>query len=163
MVLRGFRKLIHKRRHKNTSESIPTISSQASGLSSLVDTSRDSDCVLETSHTGFNGSRDLWQEAFKKLDQATQEKLRSIRNAEDSIRPTAEELLQTVIQDTQRQYDEERKRVEESKSRQLRTLAHKILSAALSFQSVIGAVAACDPTGHAATAWTLVSLALTVG
>ncbi|GKZ22145.1 hypothetical protein AbraIFM66951_006996 [Aspergillus brasiliensis] len=175
MVLRGFRERFHKHRHRHSSESNPAFVSTAAssrGYSlggSPLDSGRSSQQSHQSSQNQPNSfvaapdnPRDLWQEAFDELDQPTRDKLCSIRNADGGLHSRPEELLQNIIQTTQRQYDEEEKRNGESKTRHLRVCAHKTLSATLSFQSVISAVAACDPTGHAATAWTFVSLALTM-
>jgi hypothetical protein len=45
----------------------------------------------------------------------------------------------------------------------LRKLSRKILNAALSFKDIVSTVVAFDPTHHAASAWAVVSLGLTMG
>ncbi|GKZ55191.1 hypothetical protein AnigIFM49718_011551 [Aspergillus niger] len=157
MVLRGLRERFHKHRLRHSSADSSTLESGRSSQQSQSNQNQPNSCVAAP-----DSPKDLWQEAFDKLDQPARDKLCSIRNADGGLHARPEELLQSIVQTTQRQYDEEEKRNGESKTRQLRVYAHKTLSAALSFQSVISAAAACDPTGHATTAWTFVSLALTM-
>lgn len=157
MVLRGLRERFHKHRLRHSSADSSTLESGRSSQQSQSNQNPPNSCVAAP-----DSPKDLWQEAFDKLDQPARDKLCSIRNADGGLHARTEELLQSIVQTTQRQYDEDEKRNGESKTRQLRVYAHKTLSAALSFQSVISAAAACDPTGHATTAWTFVSLALTV-
>ncbi|KAI2863432.1 hypothetical protein CBS63078_2983 [Aspergillus niger] len=157
MVLRGLRERFHKHRLRHSSADSSTLESGRSSQQSQSNQNQPNSCVAAP-----DSPKDLWQEAFDKLDQPARDKLCSIRNADGGLHARPEELLQSIVQTTQRQYDEDEKRNGESKTRQLRVYAHKTLSAALSFQSVISAAAACDPTGHATTAWTFVSLALTM-
>ncbi|KAI2822883.1 hypothetical protein CBS115989_1913 [Aspergillus niger] len=157
MVLRGLRERFHKHRLRHSSADSSTLESGRSSQQSQSNQNPPNSCVAAP-----DSPKDLWQEAFDKLDQPARDKLCSIRNADGGLHARTEELLQSIVQTTQRQYDEDEKRNGESKTRQLRVYAHKTLSAALSFQSVISAAAACDPTGHATTAWTFVSLALTM-
>lgn len=44
----------------------------------------------------------------------------------------------------------------------IRKVSQRIIDATLSFKEVISAGVACDPAGHAASAWAILSLGLTV-
>lgn len=67
--------------------------------------------------------------------------------------------LDEVIQTVKAQYQIRMSKREDSK---LRDAANKILTATLSCKDIISAIVALDPTGHASSAWTVVSLGLTV-
>jgi hypothetical protein len=73
-------------------------------------------------------------------------------------RSQTEALIGEVIHLTKEQYKEYQQNV----NRKLRTSSRKIINAALSFKDIISAVATFDPTQHAASAWAVVSLGLTV-
>jgi hypothetical protein len=72
--------------------------------------------------------------------------------------PPTSLLISEVIQLTEEQYKNFRQNID----RKLRGSSQKIINAALSFKDIIGAVAASDPTHHAASVWAIVSLGLTV-
>ncbi|GKZ25265.1 hypothetical protein AbraIFM66951_003861 [Aspergillus brasiliensis] len=67
--------------------------------------------------------------------------------------------LDEVIQTAKAQYEIRMSKREDSG---LRDAASKILAAALSCKEIVSAVVAFDPTGHASSAWTVVSLGLTM-
>jgi hypothetical protein len=67
-------------------------------------------------------------------------------------------LIDKVIRLTKEQYEI----YQRNANGKLRDASHRIINAALSFKDIISAVAAFDPTHHAASAWAVVSLGLTV-
>jgi hypothetical protein len=67
-------------------------------------------------------------------------------------------LISEVIQITEEQYEKHQQKANGT----LRGSCQKIINAALSFKDIVSAVAAFDPTQHAASAWAIVSLGLTV-
>jgi hypothetical protein len=115
--------------------------------------------------------QDLWQCAFSQLDQKNQNILlkhnpASTNRCENRSRVIDE--INYVIETTEKRYEEHqgrgsiRIRQLNGEDIDLRKVAGKIIDAALSFKDVISAGVACDPTGHAASAWAVVSLGLTV-
>jgi hypothetical protein len=68
------------------------------------------------------------------------------------------DLIDEVIWLTEEQYRQNQQKAD----KKLMASCHKIINAALSFNDIISAVAAFDPTQHAASAWAIVSLGLTV-
>ncbi|KAJ6153876.1 hypothetical protein N7485_012245 [Penicillium canescens] len=117
-------------------------------------------------------AKDLWQAAFDKLDQKEQHILQpnngraSTNGQKDELR--TKDVIDKVIESTKQEYKEYQERggikIKRSvgEAIDLRQLSWKIINAALSFKEIIGVGAACDPTGHAASAWTIVSLGLTM-
>lgn len=76
-------------------------------------------------------------------------------------------MIEKVIERTQQQYEHYQNgglkiRRSTGKYIGLRKLLRNIIDAALSFKDIIGAVVAYDPTHHAASAWAVVLLGLTV-
>jgi hypothetical protein len=116
--------------------------------------------------------KDLWKAAFDQLNQEEQNILQpsngpaSTNGQENVLRTT--DVIDKVLESTKQEYEEYQKRggmkIKRSKGEDidLRQLSWKIINAALVFKEIIGVGAACDPTGHAASAWTIVSLGLTV-
>jgi hypothetical protein len=105
---------------------------------------------------------DLWSAAYDQLGDEERKVLSTVQN---STTPTDPEnppqttlLISEVIHLTEKQYENFQQRADG----RLRESAHKVINAALSFKDIIGAVAASDPTHHAASAWAIVSLGLTV-
>ncbi|KAL4985441.1 NACHT and WD40 domain protein [Aspergillus falconensis] len=105
---------------------------------------------------------DLWSAAY---DQLSEEERKVLSTVQNSTTPTDPQnppqttlLVSEVIHLTEKQYENFQKRA----YGRLRESAHKIINAALSFKDIIGAVAASDPTHHAASAWAIVSLGLTI-
>ncbi|KAF7587085.1 hypothetical protein BBP40_007724 [Aspergillus hancockii] len=116
--------------------------------------------------------RDLWQSAYDRLDPREQHILSTISiptqlgSSKIGNSPTAG-IIDRVIQTTEEQYEKHRDRglkIRRSTGEDidLRRLSHKIINAALSFKTAIDAVVALDPTNHAASAWAVVSLGLTM-
>ncbi|GMG17252.1 unnamed protein product [Aspergillus oryzae] len=106
--------------------------------------------------------QDLWQTAYDQLDE---EKRRILSTPKDTAGPNdkenrirIEDLIGQVILLTKEQY-EEYQRNADGKSRKY---SRNIIDAALSTKDIIGAVATFDPTQHAASAWAIVSLGLTM-
>nr|XP_001401751.2 NACHT and WD40 domain protein [Aspergillus niger CBS 513.88] len=110
--------------------------------------------------------RNLWQEAYDTLDEKQRQYMKPVREHEQSsdnhenadtnhVYKTLDEVIQTV----KAQYQIRMSKREDSK---LRDAANKILTATLSCKDIISAIVALDPTGHASSAWTVVSLGLTM-
>jgi hypothetical protein len=126
----------------------------------------------EVSQTQLNENaqpQDLWQVAYGKLTTSDQQILSSAQLNDDGsgrhIR--TEQVLDQVIQTTKDRYEAYQKggfKIQWSRAEDinLRDAAQKILNATLSFKDIISAVVTFDPTGHASSAWMIVSLGLTV-
>lgn len=89
-------------------------------------------------------SRDLWEEAFKQLDKPKRDLL--FQTAIPQGSNIAERLEKQVTEQIEKSYHE--------------TPLKKVLEPVLRFNGLISAGVACDPTGHAAAAWGIVSLGL---
>jgi hypothetical protein len=104
----------------------------------------------------------LWQTAYDQLDEEKRRILSTVRVTANPIdkenRTRTEVLIGEVIHLTKEQYEE----FQQNGNGKFRTSSRKIINAALSFKDIIGAAAAFDPTQHAASAWAIVSLGLTV-
>ncbi|GKZ27706.1 hypothetical protein AbraIFM66951_006144 [Aspergillus brasiliensis] len=105
---------------------------------------------------------DLWSAAYGQLGDEERRVLSELQlsttsNGKENPQQTAL-LINEVIQLTQRQYEDFQQRA----NGRLRESCQNIINAALSFKDIIGAVAASDPTNHAASAWAVVSLGLTI-
>jgi hypothetical protein len=105
---------------------------------------------------------DLWGTAYDQLDDEEQRILSTVRSptnlGDEGNHSQTDVLVGEVIRLTEEQYEE----YQQKASGKLRVSCRKIINAALSFKDVISAVAAFDPTQHAASAWAIVSLGLTV-
>ena len=107
-------------------------------------------------------SRNLWQEAFAKLDDGQRDLLSNIKESRESS------VVQSVADETEKRYRESRKKggkMSQDKDKNdinLRAAAEKILSSVLRSKKLIDAGVAFDPTGHAASAWTIISLGLQI-
>lgn len=106
--------------------------------------------------------RNLWQEAFAKLDDRQRDLLSKIEESQGPI------VVQTVADETEKRYREFHKgrgKMSQDKDKNdinLRAAAEKILSSVLRSKKLIDAGVAFDPTGHAASAWTIISLGLQI-
>lgn len=99
--------------------------------------------------------RNLWQEAFAKL---TDDQRDSLSDIEKSQGPS---VVQSVAEETEKKYLESHKGgCKGKKHNSLRAAAEKILLSVLRSKKLIDAGVAFDPTGHAASAWTIISLGL---
>jgi hypothetical protein len=105
---------------------------------------------------------DLWLAAYNQLGDKERRVLSTIQlstTLTDGEKPPQTTLfISEVIQLTEKQYESFQQGVDG----RFRESSQKIINAALSFKDIIGAVAASDPTQHAASAWAIVSLGLTV-
>jgi len=121
------------------------------------------------------GPEDLWQIAYKKLSDEDQQLLLTDRPSSQSSQMVDQgkdartlRKLEEVIQLTEQQYKDYQngglkiRRGSGKDDINIRDIAHRILDATLSFKDIISAIAAIDPTGHASSAWAIVSLGLTV-
>ena len=150
----------HARFRKKKHHHEPTLPSQSSASGECRDNNTGS-----TSLEVGTRDRNLWQEAFAALDGAQQDLLSSIENDQGS------NLVQSVVS----MADETAKRYHKSQEAgwkmswadgkseiNLRAAAQKTLSSVLRFKELVGAGVALDPTGHAASAWTIISLGLRI-
>ncbi|PYH73670.1 uncharacterized protein BO88DRAFT_484569 [Aspergillus vadensis CBS 113365] len=109
--------------------------------------------------------RNLWREAYNTLDEKQRQNINPVKEHEqsgnnhdidsDSVRKTLDDVIQTV----KAQYEI---RMSKRGDSRLRDAANKILTATLSCKDIISAIVAFDPTAHASSAWTVVSLGLTM-
>ncbi|KAK1139415.1 hypothetical protein N8T08_000778 [Aspergillus melleus] len=116
-------------------------------------------------------SEDLWKSAYDALNPEEQDILSPAHGSAGSEKKEsvshAEHIVDGVIQVTEKQYKEYQQggiKIHRSTGEDidLRRVSRKILNAALLFKDVITAVVAFDPTHHAANAWAVVSLGLTM-
>ncbi|KAF9883980.1 hypothetical protein FE257_002421 [Aspergillus nanangensis] len=116
---------------------------------------------------------DLWQSAYDRLGPKEQRVLSATtmptqaETMSNEKSPTAA-IIDQVIQTTEEQYEKYQSKTLKIRRAggediDLRNFSHKMINAALSFKHVVDAVVSLDPTGHAASAWTVVSLGLTIG
>ncbi|KAF7585316.1 hypothetical protein BBP40_011246 [Aspergillus hancockii] len=103
---------------------------------------------------------DLWQTAYDELDEEDRKVLSDTQVPANFVdqKNQSREFISEVIHLTAEQYEQYQQRA----TGKLRESSRKIINAALSFKDIIGAVAAFDPTQHAASAWAIVSLGLTI-
>jgi hypothetical protein len=105
---------------------------------------------------------DLWKTAYEQMNDEEQRILSTARNPtssdEEGIHTPTNAMISEIIQLTEDQYE----KYQQKANRKLRASCQNIINAALSFKDIISAVAAFDPTQHAASAWAIVSLGLTV-
>ncbi|PWY80209.1 hypothetical protein BO83DRAFT_435227 [Aspergillus eucalypticola CBS 122712] len=104
--------------------------------------------------------KDLWQVAFDSLDPKHKHWL-----SKEEKSPI--EIIRDVIGETKSKYTEYKKkeltiRRHNGGEIKVREIAQNILASALNAQQVITAVASFDPSGYASSAWTIVSLGLTM-
>ncbi|GKZ76927.1 hypothetical protein AnigIFM56816_009036 [Aspergillus niger] len=104
--------------------------------------------------------KDLWQVAFDNLDPKQKQWL-----SKEEQSPT--KVIQEVISETEIKYTEYKKkeliiRKHDGGEIKVREIAQNILAAALNAQQIITAIVSFDPSGYASSAWTIVSLGLTM-
>ena len=112
----------------------------------------------------------MWQIDYEELDNKDQQVLERIQGntREGHGDPVSTiGLVNKVIQLTEKRYKDYQeggliRRGPGKDDANIRKLAHGILDATLSFKDVVSAVVAFDPTGHASSAWTIISLRLTI-
>ena len=95
--------------------------------------------------------RDLWEEASAKLDKSKQDLLCEIEN------PHGPNIVDSVAKQTEQLYREHEGRGWEAN---FKKGFESVLKPVIKCRELIGACLASDPTGHAAAAWTIVSLGL---
>ncbi|KAE8381786.1 hypothetical protein BDV26DRAFT_65630 [Aspergillus bertholletiae] len=104
----------------------------------------------------------LWQAAYNQLDKEKRRILSTLKDTADpndeENRARIEDLIDQVIHLTKEQYEEYQRNADGK----IRKYSRNIIDAALSTKDIIGAVATFDPTQHAASAWAIVSLGLTM-
>ncbi|KAL4744344.1 hypothetical protein BDW72DRAFT_188744 [Aspergillus terricola var. indicus] len=104
----------------------------------------------------------LWSAAYDQLSDEEQRVLSTIplstRSNDKEEPPRITLLIDEVIQLTEKHYENFQQKVDG----RLRESSRKIINAVLSFKDIISAVATFDPTHHAASAWAIVSLGLTI-
>ena len=96
-------------------------------------------------------SRDLWEEAFTKLDKDKQDLLCKVE------RPQGPKVVDNVAKQTEQLYREHERRGWQAN---FKKGFESVLKSVLECRELIGACLASDPTGYAAAAWTIVSLGL---
>ncbi|KAJ5253778.1 WD40 repeat-like protein [Penicillium chrysogenum] len=125
--------------------------------------------AVDTQDTSL--TEDLWKSAYDKLNPEEQDILSPAQASAESEMEggfsQAGRIVDGVIQITEKQYKEYQQggvKIHRSAGEDidLRKASRKILNAALSFKGVVTAVVAFDPTHHAASAWAVVSLGLTM-
>lgn len=92
----------------------------------------------------------LWRAAYSRLDLSEQAQFTCVLQTQGS---SLQEILQKLADSAKE------KSIEGSETRQF---TNRVLGAALSTEKLVTALTACDPTGHAACAWSVVFLGLTV-
>ena len=127
------------------------------------------DAGLPEAHSEVEGDgqtrRDLWSAAFEQLDSS---KRKTLEDSSTSVGQsgTSVSVIEHVIQQTEKAYKDYKEkgwRVRRGKGKEeinVRDEAKKILSATLDVKSLIDSAVRSDPTGHASTAWIIVSLGL---
>lgn len=136
-----------------------------------VSSSQPSKRTIQSKDTSL--PQDLWQSAFDQLDPKEKEILSQTRVSASLANIGKGKLSQTtviieeVIKTTEKRYKEYQQggmKIKRSTGEDvdLRKLSQKIIDAALSFKDIISATANFDPTNHAASAWAVISLGLTV-
>ncbi len=105
-------------------------------------------------------ARNLWQEAFTKLDEDKKVLLSKIElpQGPKTVEQIAEQAKQSYLEHEKRGWKVSRANGKSDIN--LRATFRKAISSILEFKELVSAGIAFDPTGHAATAWTIVSLGL---
>ncbi|KAJ6032624.1 hypothetical protein N7540_003356 [Penicillium herquei] len=103
--------------------------------------------------------RDLWKEAYEQLDPGDRKHVSGDGTATDAING--------VIDDTTAKYEQWKNgglRISQSNGNEinLRDTTEKIIGAAMKAQDVISTFVSFDPTGHASSAWTIISFGMSV-
>ncbi|KAJ6006711.1 hypothetical protein N7451_004655 [Penicillium sp. IBT 35674x] len=111
------------------------------------------DLIQQTS-----AQRDLWKEAFDGLDSSQKPYVNP-----NGLSATA--AIDQVIKDTTAKYEQWQKgglkiRRKDGNDINLRDYAEKILGAAMKASEVISTAVSFDPTGHASSAWTVISFGM---
>ncbi|KAL4744254.1 hypothetical protein BDW72DRAFT_188952 [Aspergillus terricola var. indicus] len=155
----------HRHKHSpnvNTQGEQLQADQEAGNINSVLLTSPGKSSVQAEQSTESFPLEDLWSAAYEQLGDEERKALSTIQlsatpNYREESRQTVL-LINEVIQLTEKQYEDFQQRVDG----RFRKCCQKIINAALSFKDIVGAVAASDPTTHAASAWAVVSLGLTI-
>lgn len=104
--------------------------------------------------------RNLWKEAYDSLDRKTQE------NIPASELPVTD-AIEKVIKTTQDKYEEWQKgglryHTKSGKEFDIRAASEKIFGYASKAKDVVSTAVSFDPTGHASSAWTIVSFGMSI-
>ncbi|KAL3252711.1 hypothetical protein ABHI18_009940 [Aspergillus niger] len=115
--------------------------------------------IISSGHAAAS-PKDLWQVAFDNLDPKQKQWL-------SKEEQSATKVIQNVISETEIKYTEYKKkeliiRKHDGGEIKVREIAQNILASALNAQQIITAIVGFDPSGHASSAWTIVSLGLTM-
>ncbi|KAE8330728.1 hypothetical protein BDV39DRAFT_212675 [Aspergillus sergii] len=123
----------------------------------------------------INQAQDLWQSAFDQLDRKEQQILSTLKyppaqlenDSDQNGHSPTEAIIEKVIQGTKQQYEGYQNggikiRRSTGEDIDLRKLSRNIIDAALSFKDIVSAVVSFDPSCYAASAWTVISLGLTM-
>ncbi|KAK2731054.1 hypothetical protein FQN57_003638, partial [Myotisia sp. PD_48] len=116
---------------------------------------------MSTQQTQTSKTLNLWQTAYEQLG-AEERSILSTKHISTGLKDTGDHsnpnsLISAVIQLTEEQYEEH-----QQNNGKIRQFSQRIINAALSFKEVISVVTAADSTHHAAAAWTIVLLGLTM-
>jgi hypothetical protein len=116
--------------------------------------------------------RDLWKSAYDQLDPEERDILSNVQPTyqlenDGKNRSQTVAIIDGVIQITEEQYKQYQQgglKIQRSTGEDidLRKLSRKIINAALSFKDIVNTVVSFDPTHHAASAWAVISLGLSV-
>ncbi|KAL4947207.1 hypothetical protein BDW69DRAFT_190404 [Aspergillus filifer] len=106
--------------------------------------------------------RELWKEAFEILDK---DRKRYLPGEGEGSSATA--AVDRVIEETAKKYKEWKNgglriRKKNGEDFNVRDASQKILNSAMQFKDIVTTVVSFDPTGHASSAWTIVSLGMTM-
>ena len=101
----------------------------------------------EEVRTGAKPNRDLWKEAAENLSEEKRNFLSIIEKEEGS------KVIERIVEQTKVLYPEHGKR-------KWSTTFESALRSVLKCKELIGSAISCDPTGHAAAVWTIVSFGL---
>lgn len=136
------------------------VKNQDNTVGTLLPTSPSQSTIRTIQSAESSRPLDLWKTAYGQLDKKDRKILSEVQVTASSIRQEDQprDLIEEVIYLTTEQY----KQYQQKATGKLRISSRKIINAALSFKDIIGAVAIFDPTQHAASAWVIVSLGLTV-
>lgn len=116
--------------------------------------------------------QDLWQSSFDQLDPEKKDILSQIHasvptNIDEANHPQTTVIINDIIQITKERYEKYQQgglKIPRSTGEDIdfRKQSQKIINAALSFKEIINTATNFDPTHHAASAWAVISLGLTV-
>ena len=106
--------------------------------------------------------QDLWQIAYDQLGEEKQRILATVKVTANPIDKENQTRTEDLIGEVIYLIKEQCEKYHQNINGKIRTCSRNILNAALSFKDIVGAAATFDPTQHAASAWAIVSLGLTV-